>query len=84
MPSSAFTLFYGGLRFIGRFPGLGGLLVERLLFLLFACLFGLLLNLQPDLVSYTNLFRNRETALPPDAPGAAAGGVPVEAHGIHG
>ena len=57
----AFALFYGGLRFIGRFPGLGGLLVERLLFLLFACLFGLLL-ISNLIVSYTNLFRNRETA----------------------
>ncbi len=57
----AFALFYGGLRFIGRFPGLGGLLVERLLFLLFACLFGLLL-ISNLIVSYTNLFRTRETA----------------------
>lgn len=56
----AFGLFYGGLRFISKFPGLGGLLVERLLFVLFAFLFGLLLvsNL---IISYTNLFKNRET-----------------------
>lgn len=57
----SFTLFYGGLRFIGRFPGLGGLLVERLLFLLFAFLFGLLL-ISNLVIAYTNLFRNRETA----------------------
>lgn len=57
----AFTLFYGGLRFIGRFPGLGGLLVERLIFLLFAFLFGLLL-ISNLIISYSNLFRNRETA----------------------
>ncbi|MBN9690014.1 MAG: hypothetical protein J0M24_07220 [Verrucomicrobia bacterium] len=57
----SFTLFFGGLRFIGRFPGLGGLLVERLLFLLFAFLFGLLL-ISNLIIAYTNLFRNRETA----------------------
>lgn len=56
----AFLLFYKGLKFVGIFPGLGDLLIERLLFLLFAFLFTLLLfsNL---VISYTNLFRNRET-----------------------
>jgi ABC-2 type transport system permease protein len=57
----AFSLFYGGLRFIGKFPGLGGLLVERLLFVLFAFLFGLLL-ISNLVISYTNLFKNRETS----------------------
>ena len=57
----SFLLFYKGLKFVGIFPGLGGLLIERLLFLLFAFLFVLLLfsNL---VINYTNLFRNRETA----------------------
>lgn len=55
----AYGLFFQGLRFLSRFPGLGGLLVERLLFLLFACLFGLLL-LSNLVISYSNLFRNRE------------------------
>ncbi len=56
----AFMLFYKGLGFLRTFPGLGDLLIERLLFLLFAVLFILLLfsNL---IISYTNLFRNRET-----------------------
>jgi ABC-2 type transport system permease protein len=57
----AFWLFRSGLEFvITHFPGLGSLLIERLLFLLFAFLFVLLLfsNL---VISYTNLFRNRET-----------------------
>jgi len=57
----AFWLFRSGLEFvITHFPGLGSLLVERLMFLLFAFLFVLLLfsNL---VISYTNLFRNRET-----------------------
>lgn len=57
----SYSLFHLGLRFIGRFPGLGSLLVERLLYLLFAFLFGLLL-LSNLVIAYTNLFRNRETA----------------------
>ena len=56
----AFWIFQKGLRFVGTFPGLGALLTERLLFLLFACLFGLLL-LSNLVISYTNLFRNAET-----------------------
>jgi len=57
----AFALFYRGLKFIGTFPGIGELLIERLLFLLFAFLFVLLLfsNL---VIGYSNFFRNRETA----------------------
>ena len=57
----AFGLFHRGLRFIGVFPGIGELLIERLLFLLFAFLFVLLLfsNL---VIGYSNFFRNRETA----------------------
>ncbi len=55
----AFWLFYVGLRFVARFPGLGTVLMERLLFLLFAFLFILLL-LSNLVISYTNLFRNRE------------------------
>jgi ABC-2 type transport system permease protein len=56
----SFALFYRGLRFIGSFPGLGDVLIERLLFLMFAILFVMLLfsNL---IIGYTNLFRNRET-----------------------
>src|SRR5688572_21143043 len=57
----AYWLFYFGLRFISKFPGLGSLLVERLLFLLFAFLFVLLL-LSNLVISYSNLFRNRETS----------------------
>ena len=54
-------MFYRGLQFIGTFPGLGAVLTERLLYLLFAFLFALLLfsNL---VIGYTNFFRNRETS----------------------
>jgi ABC-2 type transport system permease protein len=56
----AYALFRRALRFLGSFPGFGELLVERLLFLLFALLFGMLL-LSNLVIGYTNLFRNRET-----------------------
>ena len=56
----SYGLFRYGLGFLNRFPGLGGLLVERLLFLLFGFLFALLL-LSNLVIAYTNLFRNRET-----------------------
>ena len=57
----AFYLFFTGLKFLAKFPGLGSVLTERLLFLLFAFLFVLLL-LSNLVISYTNLFRNRETS----------------------
>src|SRR5258706_5727828 len=57
--SLSFWLFYEGLGFIASFPGLGSVLTERLLYLLFAFLFVLLL-LSNLFISYTNLFRNRE------------------------
>lgn len=57
----AFFILYHGLRFAASFPGLGAVLVERMLFLLFAFLFGLLL-LSNLVIGYTNLFRNQETA----------------------
>ncbi len=56
----SFWLFRMGLNFMSKFPGLGVLLTERLLFLLFAFLFTLLL-LSNLVISYTNFFRNRET-----------------------
>ena len=57
----SFALFYHALRFVAKFPGLGAVLTERLMFVLFAFLFALLL-LSNLIISYTNLFRNRETA----------------------
>lgn len=57
----AYWLFYKGLWFLRtKFPGLGAPLTERLMFLLFAFLFMLLL-ISNLIISYSNLFRNRET-----------------------
>lgn len=56
----AFVLFRKGLWFLSRFYGFGTVLTERLIFLLFAFLFVLLL-ISNLVISFTNLFRNRET-----------------------
>jgi ABC-2 type transport system permease protein len=55
----SFWLFYKGLEFLAAFPGLGNILTERLLYVMFAFLFALLL-LSNLVISHTNLFRNRE------------------------
>lgn len=55
----SFWLFHSGLGFVAKFPGLGVVLTERLLYVLFAFLFALLL-LSNLVISYTNFFRNRE------------------------
>jgi ABC-2 type transport system permease protein len=58
----SFWLFLKGLSFVAvKFPGLGTLLLERLLYLLFAFLFALLV-LSNLVISYSNFFRNRESA----------------------
>jgi ABC-2 type transport system permease protein len=57
----SFYFFRLGLRFLGTFPGLGPVLIERLMYLLFAFLF-LLLLFSNVVINYSNLFRNRETA----------------------
>ena len=56
----AYALFHKALQFTSSFPGLGPVLIERMIFLLFAFLF-LLLLLSNVIISFTNLFRNRET-----------------------
>ena len=56
----SYFLFSLGLRFVQKFPGLDTLLTERLLYLLFAFFF-LLLLFSNLIISYTNLFRNKET-----------------------
>jgi ABC-2 type transport system permease protein len=56
----SFWLFLKGLDFVAtRFPAFGILLLERLLYLLFAFLF-VLLMLSNLVISYSNFFRNRE------------------------
>lgn len=63
----SFWLFLRGLQFVAGFMALGTVLTERLLYLLFAFLFALLV-LSNAVIGYTNYFRNREadflTSLP--------------------
>jgi len=59
-PLISMGMFYAGLRYVSKFPGLGDLLIERLIFLLFAFLFMLLL-FSNIVVGYTNMFRNDES-----------------------
>ncbi len=54
-------LFASAFHFIDRFPGVGTLLTEPLMYLLFAFLFILLL-LSNLVVGYSNLFKNREAS----------------------
>jgi ABC-2 type transport system permease protein len=56
----SFWMFRHGLKFLAAFPGLGGVLMERLLFLMFSFLMVLLL-FSNVVICYTNFFRNRET-----------------------
>ena len=57
----SYRLFAYSFNFIARFPGVGGLLTEPLMFLLFAFLFILLL-ISNLVIGYSNLFKNREAA----------------------
>jgi ABC-2 type transport system permease protein len=69
----SFWLFLRGLQFVAGFLALGTVLTERLMYLLFAFLFALLL-LSNVVIGYTNFFRNREAAF--------LTSLPVTAHTI--
>ena len=75
----SFELFYHGMRFIAKFPGLGAVLTERLMLVMFAFLFVLLL-LSNLVISYTNLFRNRETTFLLSLPLSGADHFSLEIH----
>jgi ABC-2 type transport system permease protein len=55
-----YYLFYEGLIFLRRFPVVGSLLAQRLLFLIFGFFFAMLV-FSNAIIGYANLFRNRET-----------------------
>ena len=56
-----YWLFHEGLAFVYRFPLVGALLSQRVVFLIFTCFFVMLIfsNL---VIGYSTLFKNRETA----------------------
>jgi ABC-2 type transport system permease protein len=55
-----YSLFYGGLMFLHKFPLVGGLLAQRLLYLVFAFFFAMLI-FSNAIIGYASLFKNRET-----------------------
>ena len=59
--AAGFGLFYTGFNFLHRFPIIGSLLSERILFLIFAFFF-LMLVFSNAIIGYASLFKNRETA----------------------
>jgi ABC-2 type transport system permease protein len=59
--AAAYGLFYQGLGYVGKLPGAGHLLTNRVLFLIFFCFF-LMLTFSAAVTSYVGLFRSRETA----------------------
>ena len=55
-----YWLFYGGLNYLHHFPLVGALLSQRILYLIFAFFF-LMLVFSNIIIGYSTLFRNRET-----------------------
>lgn len=55
-----FVLFYQGLRYIYKFPAVGPLLGERILYLVFGFFF-MMLVVSNLIIGYSTLFKNRET-----------------------
>jgi ABC-2 type transport system permease protein len=56
-----YYLFYSGLLFLHRFPLVGSLLAQRLLYLIFGFFFAMLI-FSNAIIGYASLFKNRETS----------------------
>ena len=55
-----YYLFYSGLMFLHRFPLVGSLIAQRVLYLIFSFFFAMLV-FSNAIIGYASLFRNRET-----------------------
>lgn len=55
-----YTIFHRGLLFLHRFPLVGSLLAQRILFLIFGFFFAMLI-FSNAIIGYAGLFKNRET-----------------------
>src|SRR5581483_11691820 len=55
-----YYIFYTGLRFLHRFPLVGSLLAQRILYLIFGFFFAMLM-FSNAIIGYASLFKNRET-----------------------
>jgi len=58
--AAGYYLFYSGLVFLHRFPLVGSLLTQRLLYLIFGFFFAMLV-FSNAIIGYASLFKNRET-----------------------
>ena len=57
---AGYALFRAGFWYLARFPGLGGLLMDRMLYLFFAFLF-LMLIFSNMIIGYSTLYKSQET-----------------------
>jgi ABC-2 type transport system permease protein len=57
---SGYYLFQWGFVYLGTVPGLGGLVMDRMLYLFFACLF-LMLMFSNMIIGYASLYKSQET-----------------------
>ena len=57
---AGYVLFRAGFWYLAKFPGLGGLLMDRMLYLFFAFLF-LMLIFSNMIIGYSSLFKSQET-----------------------
>ncbi len=57
---AGYILFRGGFAFLTKFPGLGGLLMDRMMYVFFAFLF-MMLVFSNMIIGYSTLFKNPET-----------------------
>ncbi|MCG3148516.1 MAG: hypothetical protein PCFJNLEI_01960 [Verrucomicrobiae bacterium] len=57
---ASYLMFHHGFRFLASLPGVGGMVVERMLYLFFAFLFVMLL-FSNMIIGYSSLFKSQET-----------------------
>ena len=57
---ASYLLFHHGFRFLGNLPGVGSLVVERMLYLFFAFLF-VMLVFSNMIIGYSSLYKSQET-----------------------
>jgi len=57
---AGYSIFYSGLLFLHRFPLVGSLLAQRILYLIFGFFFAMLI-FSNAIIGYAGLFKNRET-----------------------
>jgi len=80
---AGYYIFHSALVFLHRFPVVGSLLAQRMLYLVFGFFFAMLI-FSNAIIGYAGLFKNRETNFFAVAADPCSGGVSLEAAGIAG